>query len=141
MSEGWFETHQTVVHQWMCDRFGHLNVRFYAHIFDDAGFALWPLIGVTRAMFEEASIHTVIARTETDFKREILSGAVVAVRSKFEKIGNTSVTHLQEMRDVETADIHATQRTVEVFFDPDSRRAAEIPAAIRARVESLLNSS
>ena len=141
MSEGWFETHQTVVHQWMCDRFGHLNARFYAHIFDDAGFALWPSIGVTMAMFEEASVHTVIAHTATDFKREILPGAVVAVRSKFEEIGDKSVTHVQELREVETGHIHATQRTVEVFFDPDTRRASQVPAAIRARVESLLRSN
>jgi len=32
-----------VVHPWYCDTFGHMNVRWYSHFFDDAAFHLWPL--------------------------------------------------------------------------------------------------
>ena len=32
----WHETHRTLVHTWHCDHYGHMNVRFYAHFFDDA---------------------------------------------------------------------------------------------------------
>ena len=134
----WFDTHQAVVHPWMCDRFGHLNVRFYSHIFDDAGFALWPLCGVHQPHFDEAKLHTVVARATTEFKSEVLPGAVVAVRSRFERIGTKSLEYAQELRDVETGRVHATQAVVEVFFDPTERTAAEIPPAIRAILEPLV---
>ncbi len=134
----WYETHQTVVHPWMCDRFGHLNVRFYAHIFDDAAFALWPGCGVTLALFEQVGLHTVVAHTATDFKVELLPGSVVAVRSRFERLGTQSVTYTQELRDIETERVHATQIAVEVFFDPATRSPREIPASIHQILEPLV---
>ena len=130
-SERWFETYRGVVHPWMCDQFGHLNVRFYAHIFDDAGFALWPMIGVGRLAFEKADVHTVVARTETDFRMELPPGRMFLVRSRIERIGNKSMSYLQELLEADTRDIHAEQRVVEVFFDPKTRKACVMPDAIR----------
>ena len=134
----WFETHQTVIHPWMCDRFGHLNVRFYAHILDDAAFALWPLCGVTLALFEQLGLHTVVAHTATDFKAELVPGQVVAVRSRFERLGTKSVSYAQELRDIETDRVHATQVAVEVFFDPATRDSRDIPATVRELLEPLV---
>lgn len=34
-----------VVHSWMCDHFGHLNVRHYAAAFDDAALSFWARMG------------------------------------------------------------------------------------------------
>jgi len=134
----WLDTYQTVVHPWMCDQFGHLNVRFYAHIFDDAGFVLWPLCGVHQSHFDDAKLHTVVARAATEFKSEVLPGATVKVRSRFERLGTKSVEYAQELRHIETGRLHATQAVVEVFFDPAQRTAAEIPPAIRAILEPLI---
>ena len=127
----WLETHRAVVHPWMCDQFGHLNVRFYAHLFDDAGFALWTMIGVGRPVFEQAGVHTVVARTETDFRRELPPGHLVVIRSRFTRFGNKSVTYEQQLLDADTQHVHAEQRVVEVFFDPETRRSCEIPDRIR----------
>ena len=43
----WTETNRGVVFPWQCDHYGHLNVRYYTHFFDDAGFQIWSLIGLT----------------------------------------------------------------------------------------------
>jgi acyl-CoA thioester hydrolase len=131
----WLETLRGVVHPWMCDQFGHMNVRFYAHLFDDAGFALWPMVGVGRLAFETAGVHTVVARTETDFRAELPPGRFFVVRSRFERIGSKSVTYVQELRDADTEELHAQQRVVEVFFDPKTRQACAMPAEIRAALE------
>ena len=95
----WFETFRGVVHPWMCDQFGHLNVRFYAHVFDDSGFALWPMVGVGRLVFEKEGVHTVVTRTETDFHAELPPGRFILVRSAFERIGGKSVSYVQELQD------------------------------------------
>lgn len=131
----WFETFRGVVHPWMCDQFGHLNVRFYAHVFDDSGFALWPMVGVGRLVFEREGVHTVVARTETDFHAELPPGRFIVVRSRFERIGGKSVSYVQELRDADTELVHAEQRVVEVFFDPKTRRACAMPEAIRQVLE------
>lgn len=138
---GWYETHRTVVHAWMCDHFGHLNVRYYAHFFDDAAFALWPMSGVTRALFERCGLHTVVARTETDLRRELLPGQVVFVRSRWARIGSKSVTYEQELLDAETGAVHAAQRGIEVFFDPETRASRLVPDEVRAILTDLIAST
>ncbi|MCX4241944.1 acyl-CoA thioesterase [Paraliomyxa miuraensis] len=137
----WFETYRGVVHPWMCDQFGHLNVRFYAHIFDDSGFALWPMVGVGRLAFERAGAHTVVARTETDFRAELPPGRFIVVRSRFERVGSKSVGYVQELRDADTDQLHAEQRVVEVFFDPRTRASCPMPDAIREALERTVGTS
>lgn len=39
------ETFRGIVLPGQCDHFGHLNVRYYAHFFDDGAFHLWSLFG------------------------------------------------------------------------------------------------
>ena len=127
----WFETHRAVVHQWMCDHFGHLNVRFYAQLFDDSGFALWPMAGVGNGVFERLGVHTVVARTETDFKQELLPGRMIVIRSRFDRIGAKSIHYVQELHDAEHGTLHAQQRAIEVFFDPGTRLSCPVPDEIR----------
>lgn len=132
MEDGWVQTYRGIVHAWMCDHFGHVNVRFYAHLFDDAGFALWPLCGVSTDEFTRLGVHTVVARTETDLQRELLAGQVVQVRSRWTEMGTKSVCYEQQLTSTETGVMHAAQRVVEVFFDPTTRTSCAIPDSIRA---------
>jgi len=134
----WRETFRSVVFPWQCDQFGHLNVRWYAHHFDDAAFHVWATCGITFKRMEELGVHTVVARTATDFVRELTAGELIVVESAFARIGRTSVTYRQRMADAETGVLHATQEAVEVFFDPESRSPVPIPDEIRKTVEGLL---
>ncbi len=128
----WFDTYRGLAHAWQCDHFGHLNVRYYSHFFDDAGFVLWSLSGVTKAFFEEKAINTVVARTECDLRREVLAGELLAVRSQWVSVGTKSVTYVQELRGLDDDSLRAVQRVVEVCFDPKTRQSTSWPAELRA---------
>ena len=62
----WLETYRGVVLPWHCDQFGHMNVRWYAHFFDDAGFHVWARNGIGHKQMVDDGIHTVVARTTID---------------------------------------------------------------------------
>jgi len=128
----WAVTLHGVVHAWMCDHYGHLNVRYYAHFFDDASWVMWSVLGVPTSEFERLGVHTVVARTETDMLAELKVGTIVEVRSRVVRVGTKSVTYEQELVSVDTRTVHARQRAVEVFFDPASRASAPVPQSIRA---------
>ncbi len=125
-----------VIHPWNCDTFGHMNVRWYAHLFDDASFHLWSVLwGSHQRMEQEFGLHTVTGRTTTSFLRELVAGDLVFIDCLVTRLGSKSCTFLERMRHVDSGDVHATCEVTEVFFDPKSRRSAPMPDAIRTALE------
>lgn len=135
---GWRETHRGVVFPWLCDQFGHLNIRFYAHFFDDASFHLWSILGMSLKTMQDRGYHTVVARTVTDVKAELNEGELIVVESAFVRLGNKSVTVRQRLKNADRDVVHAVQEQVEVFFDPETRRSAPVPEEVRRTVEANL---
>ncbi len=134
----WMETHRSVVLPAQCDHLGHMNVRYYAHAFDDASFHAWARIGITfEAMHAEGAV-TVVARTATDFVLEVTAGSLIKVESAFVKLGTKSTTYRQRLVNAENGEIHANQKVVEVFFDLKSRESVAMPAAFREKIEAAL---
>jgi acyl-CoA thioester hydrolase len=125
-----------VVHPWYCDAFGHMNVRWYSHFFDDAAFHLWPMYwGSHQKMEREFGVHTVTASANIQFIKELVAGDLVIVDSMLKRVGSKSCAFMERMLHVDTMEVHATYETVEVFFDPKTRKSATIPQAIREILE------
>ena len=132
----WLETTRGVCMPAMTDRFGHMNVRYYGHFFDDGAFHLWTRLGVGVKKMLEMGVHTVTARNTINYLREVHAGDLVVVRGGFTRVGSKSVTIYQEMVDADTMEPRATYETVEVFFDPQTRQSTAMPAAIRQVLEA-----
>ena len=133
---GWFETARGVAFPWLCDQFGHMNVRHYAGFFDDGAFHLWSMCGIGHNGMLERDIHTVTAMTKTDFVTELKLGELFVVKTAFTRCGGKSVSFSHRMENADSGELHATQDCVEVFFDPETRKAAPIPDDIRAVIEA-----
>jgi acyl-CoA thioester hydrolase len=126
-----------VVHPWYCDNFGHMNVRWYGHFFDDAAFHLWPLYwGSHQKMLEQFGVHTVTASSTTTFLKELVAGDLILVDSLLTRIGRKSCSFTERMLHVDTRAVHATYETTEVFFDPQTRKSRAMPAPIRQALET-----
>ena len=133
------ETFRSVVFPWQCDQFGHMNVRWYAHHFDDAAFHIWPTHGVTFKHMKKLGVHTVVARTSTDFAKELVAGDLIVIESAFTRLGHTSVTYVQHMKHAEDGVLHAKQEAVEVFFNPATRQSTPIPEKIREIIKAVVS--
>jgi acyl-CoA thioester hydrolase len=132
INEGYAEVHRGVVMPAHCDVLGHMNVRWYVHAFDDGGFHLWPVAGVSLAALREREIAFVVARIEVDYRRELRIGDLFVVEAAFRHVGGRSVRYEQRMHDVETGALCASQAAVEVCFDLAERRSRAIPDDVRA---------
>ncbi|MBN9073332.1 MAG: thioesterase family protein [Rhizobiales bacterium] len=110
----------TVAHQWHCDHLGHLNVRNYAAIFDDAIFVFWNRFGVGR----DDRIVPVTAELKISFQREAAAGMVADVRYRVTRIGSKSVGMTFEMTDASGGETLASCEVIEVFFSSESRTRA-----------------
>jgi acyl-CoA thioester hydrolase len=124
-----------VVHPWHCDSFGHMNVRWYGHFFDDGAYHVWPAFWGSHQMMEKSfGLHTVTGRTSTEFRRELIAGDLIVLDCLLTRVGGKSATFLERMRHIDTGVIHATYELTEVFFDPVTRKAAPMPEPIREAI-------
>ena len=135
MSEQGVVTYAGVVHPWMCDTMGHLNVRHYVAMFDDASFQL--LGRVTGKEDPEAGLGWADVRMEIDYKHETPVGTLVTIRSRVEKVGASSLTYAHEMSGTLDGVVHALMRTVTVRFDLRRRGKVELDPATRERALAL----
>ena len=129
-----FEIYRGVVFPWMCDHIGHMNVRWYAHHFDDGGFHLWSMAGLSQREMRERGTQVVVAQTTIKYIRELKAGDLIVIRAGFVKVGQKSVVHIAKMYNADTNAYSAWEETVEVFFDPEQRKAAPMPEDFRQRL-------
>ena len=129
-----FEIYRGVVFPWMCDHIGHMNVRWYAHHFDDGGFHLWSMAGLSQREMRERGTQVVVAQTTIKYIRELKAGDLIVIRAGFVKVGQKSVVHVAKMYNADTNAYSAWEETVEVFFDPEQRKAAPMPDDFRERL-------
>ena len=124
------ECNRVAVLPWNCDQYGHMNVRYYAHHFDDASFVLWSIMGVRINDYLEKGMHTVVANTQTNFIKETKAGETLVIEGGFTRIGSKSVTMHFRMYDSDSRGLCATYDSVEVFFAVKNRKSIAIPADI-----------
>ena len=88
-------------------------------------------------MQTEFGVHTVTARANIQFIKELLAGDLIVIDCELTRVGSKSATFTETMRHADTMEIHASYEVVEVFFDPKTRSSAQIPDPIR---EALIQS-
>jgi len=129
-------TYVGVAHPWMCDTMGHMNVRHYAAMFDDASFQLLGHIGGAEADPDRGWADV---RSEMEYKHETRAGALITIRSRVIKLGRSSVTFEQIMCGTLDGVVHAINRTTTVRFDLQARAAIALEPDARERAEALLS--
>ena len=127
--------HSAVVHSWHLDQFGHMNVRWYAHFFDDALWLLWDVLGLDQNRLQsDHACHTVTAKSTTTFLRECLDGDLLRIEGVVTRIGRKSVSFQLVGRTSRTNEVHATCDVVEVFVEPETHVSKPIPDQVREQL-------
>ena len=127
----WHVTHRGIVMPWRCDHYGHMNVRWYSHHFDDSGFHLFEMAGVDVAGLLKQGIALVTAQIQVNYLQELTAGDLFYIESGFSYAGSKSARHFHRLRNARTHDLHATMESADVFFDLEARKAVVIPETAR----------
>ena len=128
-------TYRGTVYPWHCDHIGHMNVMWYSGKFDEATWQLLAKLGLTRAHFREHGAGMVAVEQNITYKRELLAGDIVTVRSRLLEINEKSVRLLHEMINDETGELAAVSEIVGVYMDTTLRKARAFPADLRERAD------
>ena len=134
----WTESFRGVVYPWDCDHLGHMNVKGYTGMFDQAAFHLQHRLGLGPKDLVESGETAVDAQHTVRFLEEQLAGSLIVIDGALTRIGTKSFTCTYRMRNIETGAVAATTEIVSVYFSLQDRASKEIPAALRSRLEEHL---
>jgi acyl-CoA thioester hydrolase len=132
----WHDISRTVIMPALCDHYGHLNVRHYSALFNDAAWQMMPLSGVPLGTMKARGLGTVVATLTIDFLKEVTVGQLVLIRGVVTKVGSKSLAHELRLYETETMTHCATQKSVEVCFDMTARASTPFPDDLRAKLQS-----
>ena len=129
-------TYRGTVYPWHCDHMGHMNVMWYVGKFDEATWQLLGEIGLSRLRLRNDGIGMAAVEQHLEYKRELLAGDLLTIRSSVQEIRERALLLLHEMTNCETQELAARTVLTGVCIDMITRKARLIPADIRDRVVS-----
>ena len=125
-------TYRGTVYPWQCDHVGHMNIMWYVGKFDEANWNFFARLGLTPSYLREANRGMAAVQQTVSYKRELLAGDIVEVRSSLLEIRDKSIRFLHEMRNAETGEVAATCEITAVHLDRQAHKAAPFEDAIRS---------
>lgn len=131
-------TYRGAVYPWHCDHMGHMNVMWYVGKFDEATWQLFSLIGLTPGFMRENGRGMAALEQNIVYKRELIAGDVVSVRSAIVEIRDKVIRFSHEMRNDHDREVAATTVLTAAHLDTAARRACAFSPEIRERARPLI---
>jgi len=127
-------TYRGAVYPWHCDHMGHMNVMWYVGKFDEATWHLLASLGLTAARLRQDGIGMVAVDQHIEYKRELLAGDLLTIRSFIQEVREKAVIFVHEMTNEETQELAARTILTGVCIDTTTRKGRALPPDIRERV-------
>jgi acyl-CoA thioester hydrolase len=134
-------TYRGAVYPWHCDHVGHMNIMWYVGKFDEANWNLFARIGLTPSYLRDSGRGMAAVQQNISYKRELLAGDIVEIRSSLLDIGDKSIRFLHEMRNGETGEIAAICEITGVHMDRQARKSVAFTDAIRGQAVNYLGTA
>jgi acyl-CoA thioester hydrolase len=135
--QNWFDLSRTIVLPAHCDSYGHMNVRNYAGFFDDAGWHILGMAGISLSEVRGRGLGTVVATLTIEFHHEIIAGQLALVKGAVTRVGTKSFSYELRLYEADSMTHCATEKAVEVCFDTQARKGVPLPVDMKTKLEGL----
>src|SRR5262249_33600570 len=133
-------TYRGAIYPWHCDHMGHMNVMWYVGKFDEATWQLFAVVGLTRMRLQQEQIGLVAVEQHIEYKRELLAGDVISIRSLMQEVREKTFRFVHEMNNEVTQELAARTVLTGVCIDINARKSRPLPADIRERILAMFPS-
>ncbi|MBI1385830.1 MAG: thioesterase [Rhizobiales bacterium] len=127
-------TYKGCVYPWHCDHIGHMNIAWYVGKFDEANWNLFANLGLTPSYLRSETRGMAAVQQNITYKRELMAGDIVEVKSRVLEVKEKSMRFVHEMRNGETGEVAALCELTAVHVDRLERKAMPFPTEIRDRI-------
>jgi acyl-CoA thioester hydrolase len=117
---------------------GHMNMRWYVALFDDAGDELHERVGLTPEFHAKRQTGTVDLEHHTNFLNEVMPGDTVAVYSRLVARSVKRVHYVMFLVNESRGKVAAIFECMNAFMELTVRRTAPFPAEIAEKLDRWL---
>lgn len=129
-------TYKGCVYPWQCDHVGHMNVMWYVGKFDEATWNFFAELGLTPSYLRRTNRGMAAVQQNITYRRELLPGDVIEVKSRILESKEKSVRFVHEMHNCETGEVAALCELTGVHLDRAARKAVAFEPNIRATISA-----
>jgi acyl-CoA thioester hydrolase len=120
------------------DENGHMNVRWYATIFDEAGDTLHERLGLTPEFHKTHGTGTMDLENHANYLHEVMVGDRLAIFARLVARSPKRMQYLMFMVDETKGRLAAIFECVNSFADLKLRKTSAFPAQIAARIDAAI---
>jgi len=113
------------------DVMGHVNNAMYFTFMETARTEYWAQLFQLK---DFRQLPIIVARAECDFKLAAKQGDELEVSIRTSEIRNSSFDWVYEIRKVNTGELVALGKTIQVYYDYSKQKAMPVPADVRAKL-------
>jgi len=125
-----------MVHPWLCDVMGHMNVRHYVGMFDDAGYQLLAEATGWNSVSEEwKGKGWADVNHQIEYLAELQSGTLIEIEGGITHIGSRSFTAHYNMKSKLSGEKAARMTAKVVYFDLVARCSLPITDLMKTKME------
>lgn len=124
--------------QWT-DYNGHLNMAYYAVMFDRAADELFEHFGCGQDYIKRSNCSAFILETHTSYANELKAGEKVRIENRLIGADAKRVHYVQSMFRAESSYLACVMEVMASHVDLTSRRTAPFPPEIAARISAIVN--
>ncbi len=115
------------------DAMGHVNNAIFFSYFEQSRIQYMLNLGLPTVSANK--LNFILAEVSCQFKVPILYENKLEVKTRVERMGNSSITMTHQIEDKATRKVMATGRSVAVVYDYELNQSAPIPIEWRAAIE------
>jgi acyl-CoA thioester hydrolase len=120
------------------DRNGHMNVRWYLALYDEAGDAMYPMLGLTADYFATSGMGGFDLEHHLWYAAEVRIGDTVVIRPRFLARSAKLLHYVMFMVNETQGVVSSIFECVHAHADLSVRRTAPFPAAVAARIDECI---
>lgn len=122
------------------DEMGHMNVRWYLKIYDEAGYGLFPLLGLTPDYYQTPGVGTFDLEHHIQYLREVHIGDTVALRARALGRSDKRLHYMLFMVNETGGTLASTLECINSHANLFERRTSPYPPEITTRIDAMLAS-
>ena len=120
------------------DRNRHMNMRWYLALFDEAGDAMYPMLGLTADYFSASGMGGFDLEHHLWYPAEVRIGDTVVIRVRILARSSKLMHYLMFMENETRGVLSSTFECVHAHADLNARRTAPFPAQVAARIDAFI---